>query len=199
MVPEAPLTNSTLVAIAVLGLGARPAAADRVSRGCASLLGLAPTSWGSGRVGAVSGEARDTEQAGGPRLRVCSYLPRASCPLAAGWPLVLSHPRMPCPSWPHSPRGHPVAALPALPTPPPACSGPSVVLDSGSHPLSLWEGEEPRGWPQLTVVLWGRGGQAPAWSGVCSEAPCEVGTSGAGAPGGAHSGCTVCRACRPRS
>lgn len=117
-------------------------------------------------MGAVSGEARDTEQAGGPRLRVCSYLPRASCPLAAGWPLVLSHPRMPCPSWPHRPRGHPVAALPALPTPPPACSGPSVVLDSGSHPLShmalaLWEGEEPRGWPQLTVVYSGAGEGRP--------------------------------------
>ena len=166
MVPEAPLTNSTLVAIAVLGLGARPAAADRVSRGCASLLGLAPTSWGSGRVGAVSGEARGTEQAGGPRLRVCSWLPQTSSPLAAGWPLVLSHPRMPCPSWPHGPRGHPVAALPALATPPPACTGPSVVLDSGSHPpshvaLALWEGEVPCGWPQLTVGLLGQGRADP--------------------------------------
>lgn len=35
------LTNSAIVT--VLGLGARPAAADRVLRGCAPLLGLAPT------------------------------------------------------------------------------------------------------------------------------------------------------------
>lgn len=48
---QGPLTNSTFVAVAVLGLAARPAATDRVSGGCASLLGFTPTSWGLGGVG----------------------------------------------------------------------------------------------------------------------------------------------------
>lgn len=61
--PRPPLTNSTLVAVAVLGLAARPAATDRVSGWCASLLGFTPASWGLGGVGAVSGEARAAEQA----------------------------------------------------------------------------------------------------------------------------------------
>lgn len=135
--PHSGLTDSTIVT--VLGLSAWPAAADGVLRGCASLLGLAPTScvcvWGGG-----SGEAgtagRDAERPEDRSRGSPDQQPHTQ-PLEAIflWPL-----------------GHPVAAAASLPTFPQACTrtlhGPRIQVSSPQRPPGRHMLLPDSAWPQ---------------------------------------------------
>lgn len=133
-----PLTNSTLVAEAVLGLRARPAAAHGVCRVCASLLDLTSTSWESSAVDAVGAGGAGAQGRGagrGPR-------PRIRCrPFQAGSPRLAPSPgcRVPRASRP----GSPTAFLPS--------SQPAGDSRRRPPPSHVEPAPHPRGRPGLLV------------------------------------------------